>query len=99
GEVAARVRYAGACVFCLCPDCGEVYERWRAIYWIVLHNWRADGWLATLGRHGISEGGDGQHQPVFRRSAGATRDHGEYGEPRLLGCVNRGGTDPARVAG
>lgn len=58
----------------------------------------ADGWLAALGGHGIGEGSDGQHQPLFRGGAGAARDYGEYGEPWFFGCVDSGRTDPARVA-
>jgi len=44
--------------FCLSPNGGEVYEWWRADYWVVLFNWWTDRRLATLGGNGIGEGGD-----------------------------------------
>ena len=44
------------------------------------------GELWQNGGHGIGEGGDGQHQPVFHGGAGAAWDYGEYGEPWNVGA-------------
>ena len=55
GEVATRVRYAGARIFYWCPDGGEIHTRRRADYGDVLFPERADGWLAILGGMGSAK--------------------------------------------
>jgi len=53
------VKEVAQSVFHQRSDNGEVYACWRTNHWSFVYPRWKDRWLATLGRHGTGEGGNG----------------------------------------
>jgi NAD(P)-dependent dehydrogenase (short-subunit alcohol dehydrogenase family) len=57
------------------------YDAWGPDPGIVVHTWRTNRRLATLGRHGSGQGGARKHLQILRRGFRAAGDYGKCGQP------------------